>query len=121
MSLYNLTCGVNPLSLIYLQIIGVEYQSIPRFRDVYVSETGNIVIYTRTGGGNRDDYWAENDELTKNPNYISDNDDNFDCTYAHFHFKVPETHKKLVEELSSKYNETPQEKFEAVLKSLKNG
>jgi hypothetical protein len=67
-----------------------------------------IHVYTRNGGGNRQ-HWSfsyENDageacecpgciiehRLPKHPNYLSDHDDDFDCTYATIHFSVPEEH-----------------------------
>lgn len=68
----------------------------PRFRGVTVEkDEPRIVIRTRTGGRNREDYSDENNHLTKLDGYIKDEDDNLDCTYAYFHYKIPErSHEK---------------------------
>ena len=47
------------------------------------------MILTRTGGGNREAYKAENEELRKLPGYISDSDDPFDSTFAWFRYAFP--------------------------------
>jgi hypothetical protein len=65
-----------------------------RFRDAWV-ETGEdpavpvIAIYTRIGGGNRQDYAAEIEQLRAHPAYLRDADDEFDSTYATWYFKAP--------------------------------
>ena len=78
-----------------LEAIGIKEEDIPRLRGVGIDD-GKIIIHTRTGGGNRDDYEKENNALAKNKYYLSDEDDSFDCTYANFWYKIPE---KLTEEL----------------------
>lgn len=112
MSLYNLLFGVNSLAPILLKHLGLSEDDIPRFRDCYL-DGDQIVIYTRTGGGNRDFYEDEetcrsnypeyfqkkedapkgpwNADLRKSKYYQSDEDDDFDSTYAYFRFRVPET------------------------------
>lgn len=62
------------------------------------------VLLTRQGGGNRECYCenehedcclaSNNEKLENNPNYIYDEDDMFDSTYATFYFKAD---KKLTE------------------------
>ena len=48
-----------------------------------------IYIFTRAGGGNREDYATEIKKLQKHTDYIRDFDDNYDNTYATFVFKIP--------------------------------
>lgn len=96
MSLYNQLFGVNKAFPILLKMCGVEYSEIPRFRDCFVKD-GNVVIYTRTGGGNRECYADDgdcsqcyhtlNDALAAKPNYLCDYDDDYDRTYAYFEFR----------------------------------
>lgn len=111
MSLYNMINGVNPATFFILPMLGEKHpDSYPRFRDCFIGELSNsdeedqfgipqkeqdvskkvISIYTRVGGGNRDDYQDEIDELRSHPNYIKDYDDDFDSTFATFQFSVPE-------------------------------
>jgi hypothetical protein len=113
--------GVNPISTILLKILGIEKESIPRFRDCFISD-GHIVIYTRTGGGNRDYYDEPNSDnqdgpynstLRENKNYVYDEDDDFDPTYANFYFKFPEEYRKDLESFSNKVEDyTPSEKWQ---------
>ena len=88
MSLYNMLFGVNSAAPLLLAMLGIDKNAVPRFRDCFLAD-GKIVIHTRTGGGNREAYEAENDALTTLPGYVSDSDDDFDCTYANFIFEVP--------------------------------
>lgn len=103
--------GTAPTDIV-LAAIGLSIDNIPRFRNLTLSKnTGHVVIRTRTGGGNRDFYQSEelyrenypedfeegntaytgpwNDDLMQNPNYVSNEDDNFDNTYAYFFFQFP--------------------------------
>jgi hypothetical protein len=66
-------------------------QFFPRFRDCYLSDDEeHIEIFTRVGGGNREDYAEEIEKLHSMPTYVSDEDDDFDYTYATFTFGVPD-------------------------------
>ena len=94
--------------------MGLKEGDFYRFRDCYLDESGRIAVYTRGGGGNREcfceDYEPEKmtDESLgekhnpgcvsvmqsknrKHPDYLTDDDDDFDCTYATFYFKVPKS------------------------------
>ena len=73
-------------------MLGKHPDEYPRFRDCFV-EKNCILVHTRTGGGNREDYETENNEMTNHPNYMTDYDDSFDSTYANFIFSVPEKWK----------------------------
>lgn len=93
-------------------MLGKHYSAYPRFRDCFVGRLENdetktdqfgipqkknlinkkqkeISVYTRVGGGNRDEYEKEIKELRSIPEYITDYDDDFDCTFATFVFKCP--------------------------------
>lgn len=120
-----MVCGNNPLYDLYLKILGIELENIPRFRDVYVivGTDPEIVIYTRTGGGNRSEYEDQNESLANHPGYLRDEDDSFDNTFAHFHYSVPERFKTRVSQLQvilGKYDKfkTPREKFEKALNAV---
>ena len=87
MSLYNLLFGENSDTQIILAVIGLKRCDIERFRNCWIDDKA-IYVYTRTGGGNRDDY--PNEKLTSNPYYLYDHDDSFDSTYATYLFKIPD-------------------------------
>lgn len=137
MSLYNMLFGVNINAGLLLKILGIEFNSIPRFRDCFIKD-GKIVIHTRTGGGNRDYYdnkethmqncdceegdecsdRAYNDDLRENTNYLYDEDDDFDCTYANFYFKFPEEYREDLEKSLNGEEFTPSEKWKLLFESL---
>jgi hypothetical protein len=105
--------GVNPLSDVILSALGLSHGDIPRFRDCFVAN-GQIVVYTRMGGGNRG-HWDsyEGDEKTTEctcpgcraerlrqhslcQGYV---DDDFDSTYATFYFEIPEKYKEVLSQM----------------------
>lgn len=89
MSFYNALFGKNPSSDLLLAILDIKQNDVERFRDCSIDfEASRISIYTRTGGGNRDDY--PNEKLTSHACYLHDEDDDFDSTYATYYFKFPE-------------------------------
>lgn len=115
--LYNMVFGDNPMSAWVLGALGNP--AVPRYRDAWLGDDC-LVIYTRTGGGNRDFYENEeacrnnypenfegdekpsgpwNDDLRAHPEYIRDEDDDFDPTYAAFIFRIPEEHAELFAKL----------------------
>lgn len=74
-----------------LEAIYLPESMIPRFRDCYLSpDLERIIVYTRTGGNNRNSYTREIDFLKSNKYYLKDYDDSFDKTYMSFEFKIPE-------------------------------
>lgn len=110
MSLYNMVNGVNPATFFILPLLGEKHaEQYPRFRDCFVGRLYNsdkddefgipvkqtdqtekvISVYTRVGGGNRNNYVDEIKELQSHPNYIKDYNDDFDSTFATFLFSVP--------------------------------
>jgi hypothetical protein len=86
--LYNTLFGQHSNAEMLLKMIGLNLTDIPRYRSCYWDGT-HIVVHTRTGGGNREEYEAENDWLTLHPGYVRDEDDDYDCTYANFYFTPP--------------------------------
>lgn len=111
MSFYNMIHGTNPFAPILLGMLGLEPSKCGRFRDCYMSENGKeIVVYTRNGGGNRDEYQPVIDELAKHPNYLRDEDDDYDCTYASIFFSVPEEFKTTCVRIADKTDTTPPNK-----------
>jgi hypothetical protein len=119
MSLYNNLFGFNGAASVLLRILKIELESVPRFRDCfYDTERGLIVIHTRTGGGNREDYIEENNKLTLHDCYNYDEDDDFDSTYANFYFSIPAGFERLKEVYDGYATVTPAEKWQSFLLEL---
>ena len=99
MSLYNIVNGVQPAAFFILPMLGKHPDQYPRFRDCFTGDEehpeydNHIHVYTRVGGGNREDYQKEIEELRAMPGFVTDFDDSFDSTFATFVFKVPEERK----------------------------
>ncbi len=137
MSLYNMMFGVSPLAGLTLQSLNLTPNDIPRFRDAYFdAEENRLVIYTRTGGGNREYYGGPNgydnedyggpfnEDLEAHPNYLHDEDDDFDCTYAYFYFSIPESFVPIFEtfkSLGAGQDLNPTEKFAKMIEDLESG
>ncbi len=98
MSFYNMINGVNPSTFFILPMLGEKHpDEYPRFRDCFtvVDEKSNYEIHvlTRVGGNNRGEGFGE-EELQKHPNYLYDQDEEEDNTYATYVFSVPKEWKK---------------------------
>ena len=122
MSLYNTLFDKNPLTPLLLKILDIDqpdgkYES-GRFRDIYLNAEGTkIILLTRNGGGNREDYFPKN--ISGHPNYLMDYDDNFDSTYCYIEFSVPEKFQEALEKLApGKEPEKLRDKFERTIKDL---
>lgn len=89
MSLYNMLFGVSNAAQLLMAALGLKAADVGRFRDCYLTADGEIAVYTRNGGGNREDYQSVIDLLALHPCYLRDADDDFDCTYATIYFRVP--------------------------------
>ena len=114
MSLYNMLMGFNPACVIILPMLGRTREEYPRFRDCYVTDEGNIAIYTRVGGGNRNCGYGEED-LYEDENYLTTYDDEYDSTYGTYEFKVPEKWKADFDLIvAGKADQVSQEYFELV-------
>ncbi len=118
MSLYNVVLGDGKQwqrgQALFAVLASAADARVARFRDAWIErgEDGRpvIVIYTRTGGGNRecfceangrahphpDCYLAANETLAAHPLYLRDADDRFDPTYATFYFKVPDAYREAL-------------------------
>lgn len=124
MSLYNMLHGVNPASGMLLEWLDIDQEdgnySSGRFRDIYLDEKGvKIILYTRNGGGNREEYQELIDHLATHPEYLSDYDDDFDCTYAYIEFSVPKEVKRLAKMLATgEKPKTISQKFEETMKEM---
>lgn len=113
MSMYSMLFGRNAIAPVLLAMLDIDQGGAwvsGRFRDAFLSPDGTeIHLYTRNGGGNREHWDDEAEEgegcrctgcvaayhLPKHPNYISDEDDDFDNTYATFVFSVPEEYREI--------------------------
>lgn len=93
MSLYNMINGFNPACIMVLPMLGRKSNEYPRFRDCFITEENNIAIYTRVGGGNRNNGHGE-EALYTDPNFVTTYDDEYDNTYGTYEFRVPEKWKK---------------------------
>lgn len=133
MSLYNALFGRNPLAPILKAMLDLDTEGgydTGRFRDIYIQkpekdgDEPKIVLYTRNGGGNREEYQGVMDALAEHPNYLTDYDDDFDCTYASVEFSVPEKFKAFVQDAISAGaapDEKPMERFQSMLSKLQGG
>lgn len=63
-----------------------------------------LMVSTRTGGGNWEDYWDSNEMLVKHENHVYDYDDSFDNTYHYFIFTLPENLVQEYEQLNRDIN-----------------
>ena len=94
MSLYNKLFGINKDMPILLGMLGVNTTYFSRFRDVELINGGTIIrVFTRTGGGNREYYQDNWNNIRENPLYLKDYDDDFDNTYAYIEFDIPKKYK----------------------------
>lgn len=105
MSLYIALFGRNPHAAFYLAALNLTPEECGRFRDCYPSEDGTrIHIYTRNGGGNREDFMPD---FSGHPQFEGDADADFDCTYATITFRTPPALVGVVRTLADRTNNTP--------------
>lgn len=121
--MYNMLFGRNPLAELLLAMLGYTPADVGRFRDCFPNGDGTeIHIFTRNGGGNREEYSDVFAALSTHPNYLGDADDSYDCTYAIIRFSVPEKYREIVKEIADKIDTTPPaEKFQLLMKNLNEG
>jgi hypothetical protein len=118
--LYNMLFGENVSQKDFLfSILNLTQDDVGRYRDIYVVED-YIVIHTRNGGGNREDYEDVFEALSQHPLYAYDEDDDFDCTYADIYFRYPDGYEEILSEMS-KSTVTPSEKWKMMFAALNNG
>lgn len=134
--LYNGLISDNPNVETILETISLTSKNIDRFRDVDVppfkrfrqlplftdekfaneevcKDRNSIVVLTRIGGANRNDYKNGWDQLRNHPNYISDYDCSFDNTYAYIEFNVD---SNILNELK-KLDSNPEPDIEKIIQS----
>jgi hypothetical protein len=116
--MYNLVFGENVSQKEFLfKLLDKNSGDFGRYRDIYVTED-HIVVHTRCGGGNREDYEDVFAEMEFHPLYSHDEDDDFDCTYANFYFQHPKKFEEMLKEMA-KDTITPSEKWTALIASLR--
>ena len=106
---------MNPDVKQILALLGKSEAHFGRFRNVFIDEDF-IVVHTRNGGDNREDYEYVFEEMSKHPWYSHDEDDDYDCTYANIFFKVPESFQKELQNFNQ--GSDPQKQWQALLKKL---
>ena len=143
MGLYNALFGENPNKDKLLAILDIDQPngkwSSGRFRDIYVISKGGqklIALHNRNGGGNRENCWDEanpeapdckcaacviNKHLPQHPNYLYDEDDDFDHTYNTCYFTIPKiidinNQASLI--INDPPTQTPHEKWDSLIKKL---
>lgn len=144
MSLYNMLFGLNEAAPVLLAVLNLTPSAVGRFRDAYL-DGDMIVVHTRNGGGNRECYCRDyardedtptvewegethrehclpyiNDCLARHPQYLRDEDDDFDCTYADFFFSFPPDYAADLAALSAKQGEPhrPSARWQEMLAKL---
>jgi hypothetical protein len=116
MSFYNTIFGMNPDTDKLLSLLDATRGDFGRFRNVYM-EDGYIVVYTRCGGNNREDYFP--DWVTDHPWYSHDRDDDFDNTYASIYFKLPEgSYETYMKLLDLNKGQNPEEQWSLLVKEI---
>lgn len=76
-----------PQTDLILAAVGIHRNDVERFRDVSYSD-GVVYVYTRTGGGNRDDYPQA--IMRSVAGWLDSDDDEGDCTYCTDQIRVDE-------------------------------
>lgn len=117
--LYNALFGENVSQKDFLlKLLGKHAGDFGRYRDIYVTDK-HIVVHTRNGGGNRDEYEYVFEEMSSHPLYAFDEDDDFDCTYANIYFKYPEGYEEVLTEMAAG-TITPSEKWKLLFEALES-
>lgn len=119
MSLYNQLFGMNEETPVLLGMIGINKEYFDRFRDVELINNGTVIrVFTRLGGGNREDYQETWDKIRMHELYLGDYDDGFDETYAYIEFKIPEKYKETAKKMFKGEPVRFKEKFNKELKEM---
>ena len=93
--LYNMVFGYNELAGPLLSAIQLAPGEVPRFRDCFLTKDGTeIVVYTRTGGGNREEYADRTPRWHAAQATCVTRMTRSNSTYALFFFAVPEMFKE---------------------------
>jgi hypothetical protein len=116
MSLYNVVFGENEFASPLLVVLGLKREELPRYRDCWWNGK-EVVLVTRSGGGNREAYQSINDALTFHAHYLRDEDNSFDSTYAIFYFRMPDEHAHIIPKLVAQVL-TPAERWKQFFAKL---
>ena len=119
MSFYRTIFGQNLGCDAILSTLGLTREETGRFRDCFVAN-GEIAVYTRNGGGNREYFQETIDKLSKHPCYIRDEDDEFDSTYATIYFSFPEEFSDVLNKIDNGEKFDPNKRWINALESLKD-
>jgi hypothetical protein len=115
--LYNALFGENGSQKEFLlKVLGKSTGDFGRYRDIYVT-ADHIVVHTRCGGGNRDDYQYVFEEMEEHPLYAYDEDSDFDSTYADIYFFHPPECAEVLKEMSVG-TVTPAEKWRMLFAAI---
>lgn len=105
--LYNLIFpGGFDRGAVILPLIGINYEAAAafRFRDTWIERHPDdrylVHVYTRIGGGNREDYVEAITVLRGIDGFVRDADDTYDSTYASFWFQLPDVFIEMVKEFA---------------------
>lgn len=114
MSLYNMLFGEGDYTDFLLKLLDAERGDFGRFRATYVIN-GYIVVHTRCGGGNREEYFPE--WVEDHPLYSHDVDGDFDNTYADIFFRYPPGYEDVLKEMAEG-TITPSAKWKMLFEAL---
>ena len=121
-TMYSITNGTSLFTFTIAPILfGHPQKNIGRYRDCFLrveerpQYTNHIFIYTRLGGGNREDYQQEIAKLTSHTHYVEDYDDSFDETYATFVFKYPKEFKEDIDLVMKEELNKTSEKYKKLI------
>lgn len=104
MKLYNELFGVYPAADELLAMLEMHQDVPPRFRDCFLSDTGEyIVVLTRTGGAYKPKWEERNGEMRRRTGFVLDAEETYDKTYVRFIFRVPTAFKDRVKQLRQVY------------------
>lgn len=99
--LYTAVFGESPNAKTLLTWLGYRRRDIARWRDTFKTESGEIAIYARLGGGNRPAYQSAIDGVRKHALFKRDEDDSADSTYLTFYFACPAIHARDFADMES--------------------
>lgn len=144
MTMYNTLFDSNPYANVLLMALGITQEDVPRFRDCYLDESGDIVIFTRTGGRIRTMY--ENKQCARQhyPEYFNDSanepkgpwnanlrtldgfkyelEDSVDPTYARFYFTPPPALAEALGQIATEQrNCDPRIAFRKLMSDIRSG
>jgi len=91
-TMFDLAIGTSGYPPMILGMAGLTPDMIGRYRDHWLerSEAGVLImaLYTRNGGGNREEYAEHLRQMHDLDSFVSDADDEFDSTYCTLRFRV---------------------------------